>query len=112
MKRLIIDDERNFIFPADDFIVYARSSEEALYLLESGEHFDEVWLDGDLGEDDDIAPVYHYIEHRAGFEHPLPVGGYVIHTQNPVWRELLVRMFLRWGLPYKHCWRLPVRKES
>ncbi len=108
MKRLVIDDEREFEFPADPqgFVVYARTSEEALFLLESGESFDEVWLDWDLGGDDHVGIVLEAIERAAMFGHPFTVGEYVIHTQNSVGRVVLTRSLVRWNLPHRQQYDL------
>lgn len=87
VTRLVIDDVRNFKFPA----VYARSSLEALNILTPSSEWDEVWFDHDLGGDDTIYPVIHFIEECAFFGRVLPIKQVVIHTSNPVGRKMIDR---------------------
>lgn len=87
---LVIDDIRCLYFnPAylgTTNVTYARTSEEALQKLQE-RGWDEVWLDHDLGWEDDIWPVLDYL-----LETPdLKIGEIYIHTTNPPTRD---RMYL------------------
>jgi|SRR5665213_2105682 len=56
MKRvLVIDDVKEFAFPADTEVTYARTLDEGFWHLTDG--IDELWLDHDLGGDDTIRPL-------------------------------------------------------
>jgi len=83
---LIVDDERTFD-PArlglgpDDVLVHARTSAEGLRRL-SGRHWDEVWLDFDLGGKDTAMPVVRELL-RAGHEGaPFDLYRVVVHSAN------------------------------
>src|ERR1051326_9143747 len=86
---LVIDDEREFNFPA----VYARNLADARKLITS-RHWDQVWLDNDLGNDEEVKTLVKEIEWaywggKEGQElgHEYDVDMFVIHTQNPVARN-------------------------
>lgn len=83
MKILVIDDERTFIFSEDDEVVYARNLYEAREFL-LNEHWDEVWLDHDLGNGEDVSKLTNEIEASRIV---LDVDWFYIHTMNPVGRD-------------------------
>lgn len=89
MLRLVIDDLREFNFP----VKYARTSKNGIHLLKlyaaKGQTIDELWLDHDLGGDDTIYPVIHFLEEKAHFEEPIPIDVIYIHTSNPVGRQMM-----------------------
>lgn len=87
VRRLIIDDERNFP-KLDGDITYIRSSTEAVDHLWSNSSYDEIWLDHDLGDDDTIRPVVLALQEMAWKSYP-PTNHIVIHTMNPVGREYI-----------------------
>lgn len=88
MKRLVIDDERTFSDTKVPDAVYARSSTEALRLLQGNTRYDEIWLDHDLGGEDTIRPVVHALQEMAHFNMQ-PTDLVVIHTMNPVGRAYI-----------------------
>ncbi|WP_159599195.1 cyclic-phosphate processing receiver domain-containing protein [Agromyces humi] len=98
MTRLWIDDERPA--PAGDDWVVARTSAEAIALLEqasqNGPRFDEISFDHDLGmvggRTDDTRPVMLWL-----CEHGTWPGKVVVHTGNPIGRTWLVGMARRYG---------------
>jgi beta-phosphoglucomutase-like phosphatase (HAD superfamily) len=87
MDTLVIDDVRNFKFPAE----YARTSAEGLAALrrDPTKQWQEVWFDHDLGGDDTIYPVVHFIEECAFYGQPIPISLCVVHTANPVGRRMI-----------------------
>lgn len=91
--RLVIDDCRRFDFPH----VLARNVQEALLALES-RSWDEVWWDFDLGgefgevdAESTALPILYAVEERAYLGQPYSLGLCVIHTANPVGRQMLQR---------------------
>lgn len=92
---VVIDDERIPAPGADSIVVEThRTLAEGLAILQayhdSGEHIDELWLDHDLGLNDDsefgwdtIMPVVNWLEEMGHFETPLSVGMIFVHTANP-----------------------------
>lgn len=85
MKRLVIDDVRIMTFDC----TYARTSKEAISVLESDWTWDEVWFDHDLGGDDTVIPVVSWLEEVIYYGHKPAFGKVVIHTSNPPGRALL-----------------------
>lgn len=94
MRRLVIDDVRDF---GPDFD-YARNLETAGKMLANW-NWDQVWLDNDLGGDEEVYTLVKEIERLFNEENiTLDVSLFVIHTANPVAREKMVRAFA--GMPY------------
>ena len=81
---LVVDDLRIFTFDA----VYARTSGEALRLLQS-QPWAELWLDHDLGGYDTVVPVLDRMCELAFERTPVDVGLVIIHSSNPAARRLL-----------------------
>ncbi|MFI6522762.1 cyclic-phosphate processing receiver domain-containing protein [Spirillospora sp. NPDC050679] len=77
----------------------ARTSREGLLLLEGhrDRYIDELWLDHDLGEDDDILPVVTLLEEAAFRGRPFRIGTIYVHSANPIGAETVVRALGRWG---------------
>lgn len=101
MKILFIDDERSVHHQIEN-VTTARTSVEAIAFLEaslSGQTYDEVWLDHDLGGDDTITPVVDWLAEQAFHNVPYPAT-IVIHTANPVGQRMIARAMKRYG--YKH----------
>ena len=82
VRRVVIDDLRSHRGPA----IHLRNSTEALDWLRQHEdaHIDELWLDHDLGGDDTIRPVVHYLEERCFVGTPLSINTIYVHSANPV----------------------------
>ena len=90
--RILIDDLRSFADNRD--CVVARSSEEGVKVL--GENMlqpiDELWLDHDLGGDDEIWPVITLLE-TVTFN----IGAIYVHTSNPSGAERMMVALSRQG---------------
>lgn len=99
---LLIDDERDFRSHVGAADVIARTTADGLSavraLLDSGQGA-QVWLDHDLGEVDgvatDVMPVVDLLLERAADAHALSL---VVHTQNSVGGQTMVRSLRRAGL--------------
>lgn len=95
MKRiLVIDDLRLFEPLADEEIVHVRTMQEGRNFMVDV-HWDEVWLDHDLGYDEDlnevdVRPLVSHIEEAAHLGHLYDVGMFVILTSNPVGRDWMI----------------------
>jgi hypothetical protein len=79
---LVVDDVKVFPFPDTYEVVYARTLSDGLDHL-FARKWDEIWLDHDLGGDDDIRPLVRLLEKRAFNGHPPSVGHVVICSFNP-----------------------------
>jgi len=85
MKILVVDDIRNHVLDA----VYARTPEEGLQKIIS-EPWDEVWLDYDMGGVKTNLMIVKKLEELAQVNSILlPIGRFVLHTSNPVGREIM-----------------------
>lgn len=98
---IVIDDERTF---AGGLIVdrYLRSSAEALEFLARGLALDvtlpygsgltisTLWLDHDLGGDDDIMPVVNFLI-ATEEQYSSIISNIRVHSQNPVGADNVVR---------------------
>lgn len=98
MTVLVVDDLRQFVFPAR----YARDAETAISILEvaqeRGECFEALWLDHDLGLTGTIRPVLAWLE-QAHHDRCLPgIGEIVICTASPVGRDLIAVVADRLGI--------------
>lgn len=92
---IVIDDERTFNFrPFTPTTHYARTSDEGImlilkswlaYMNRMGEAVDILYLDHDLGEDDDIHPVVEFLytmgKTAEGFT--IFIQNIEVHSQNP-----------------------------
>lgn len=76
---LVVDDLRTFPFVA----TYARSSSEAIEILQSVDSLVELYLDHDLGGDDTTMPVVDLLHEWAFYGERLPIGKVYVHTSNP-----------------------------
>jgi hypothetical protein len=95
---LLIDDLRTpeqLGLPADTIV--ARTSEagidmfwEAYGCCDSSIPWDEIWLDHDLGPDDDIWPVISEMERGVQYGEMLAKKVYV-HSQNPVGKARMIQ---------------------
>lgn len=98
-KILLIDDLRNFRDNRN--CVIARTSAEALEVLNTGQSFDEIWFDHDLGEldgqVDSTMVVVDFLSELAFNDTPYPVGTVYVHTSNPVGRKQIVDSLTRYG---------------
>ena len=109
MKRIVVlDDVRNYPFTDEDDGVTLRNSADCLTFLgyETGvyKHIDELWLDFDLGGVygqlevfDTAMPVALFLAELGFNGAPYPVDKIVIHTMNPVGREAMRSLLVRYG---------------
>jgi hypothetical protein len=99
MNRLVIDDLRTHV----DGGTHARTSAEGLVIVT--QQWDEIWLDHDLGPDDDIMTVVDVLC-RAAFE-GMPYCTHLkrtpmfVHSQNPVGAANVVRSLAKYGYSVK-----------
>lgn len=104
MKRLVIDDVRVMNFDC----TYARTSKEAISILESDWTWDEVWFDHDLGGEyghfdryDTVMPVITWFEENIFFGNKPAIDLVVIHTANPAGRKVIDAVLTR-HYPVRH----------
>ena len=91
MKRtLVIDDLRSLKHDAG-LVVYARTALEGLRHLKSGESWDVLYLDHDLGAKDDVRAVVRYLEEKAFNGEPLKIGRIILITMNPVGSKWIIQ---------------------
>lgn len=99
MKILLIDDLRNFLDGRETII--ARTSVEALSILEKDNVWDEIWLDHDLGKNDgvldNIMPVVDFLAEAAFNGVPVNVSKVYVHTSNPVGAKQMIASLSRYG---------------
>ncbi|WP_316528372.1 cyclic-phosphate processing receiver domain-containing protein [Kitasatospora brasiliensis] len=76
----------------------ARTSGDGVRLLEEhrGAYIDELWLDHDLGGDDDILPVVALLEEAAFGGEPFRIGTVFVHSANPIGAARVVQALTRW----------------
>ncbi|MFI5533001.1 cyclic-phosphate processing receiver domain-containing protein [Kitasatospora sp. NPDC051853] len=81
----------------------ARTSREGVRLLEEHRevYVDELWLDHDLGGEDDIMPVVTLLEEAAFHGRPFRIGTVHVHSANPIGAQTVVRSLERWGYPVR-----------
>jgi hypothetical protein len=83
MLILVVDDRRTFTrLPTGAETIYARTVKEALEVLNNGP-IDQLWLDHDLGENENIRSFVLQIEERAFNGEGYEIGSVVVHTSNP-----------------------------
>lgn len=101
MTTLLIDDLRHFL--DERVAVIARNTAVALEFLENAPtlHFDEIWLDHDLGEIDgipvDIMPIIDYLTERSFNDNPVDVDRITVHTSNPSGAKTMVTSLRHFG---------------
>lgn len=102
---LLVDDLRSFREPVEGTVV-TRTVAEALAALAGGEHWDQIWLDHDLGEAtgriEDVMPIVDHLVERALNDDLVIVGTVVLHTPNPVGRANIERAPTRAGYRAVH----------
>lgn len=82
---VLIDDERNFRdTPAADVVVLRTSSDALTWLRQNTLPISQLWLDHDLGGDDTIIPVIHFLEEQYFLGSPVDIDTVFVHTANPV----------------------------
>ena len=98
---LLIDDLRNFRIVPKGELVIARTSAEALAILEQQNDWDEIWFDHDLGEPDGkldtTMRVVDFLSERAFNDNPVNVGVVYVHTSNTVGRQQILASMKRYG---------------
>lgn len=87
--KLFVDDLRD---PPDATWTVARTSAEALAIVQSGAQVDELSLDHDLGGEDTSRPIVLWLAEHGGW--PATVR---VHSANPVGVEWLIGMVERYG---------------
>lgn len=104
VSNIVIDDLRSFISYPEGVLVYARTSEAGLKVLEKYKPVGvrNLWLDHDLGlledgNDDTIMSIVDYLAFLAHEGTPYPVEKIHIHTSNPVGRKNIKLSLDRWG---------------
>lgn len=87
---VLIDDERDFIGPVGDVLVFRHSADalEWLNSLDGSEVIDQLWFDHDLGIVDGVKdstiPVLRWFEEKCFFGTAPVIGQVVVHTSNNV----------------------------
>lgn len=84
VRRLVIDDERTHLGGG----VHARTSAAGLARLQDG--WDEIYLDHDLGPDDDAMVVVDRLYELAYAGEALLLDRIFVHTQNPVGAQNII----------------------
>lgn len=116
MRILFIDDVREptpgfrktFEISKHAEVLTAKSSQEALYILMHDKNFDEIWFDYDLGIINDVKdttmPIAHYLGELSYEDNLGPLEGVscIIHTPDPVGREILAAALKRWNFTVLH----------
>lgn len=102
---VLVDDDRVFIEPRD--YMAARTSQAALdtlhVLRSNGVVIDELWLDHDLGDDDDVLPVLTMLCEAAANNDPYPVRQIYVHSMNRSGADTLMRGLRRYGYPVRRA---------
>ena len=99
MLTVLIDDVRQFTDGRD--CIRCLNSAEAVTVLQAlhdaGTFIDDLWLDHDLGPDDDVRPVLELLLnwHDAGT--PLAVGTVHVHTASVEGAHLITQICRRIG---------------
>lgn len=78
---------------------HARTSEQALWHLRFS--WRRIYLDHDLGPDDDIMPVVDHMCERAHGDNAVMVETVYVHSQNPVGAANVMRALERYGYNVK-----------
>lgn len=100
MDVLLIDDLRDFRDGRESVI--ARNSVEALQVLQSGDSWDEIWLDHDLGivdivGIDTVMKVVDFMCEQAYNGSPVKVDTVYVHTSNPVGAKNIMAGLTNYG---------------
>lgn len=95
MRTLVIDDLRSFVDESRP-VQYARTAQEGLDLLRRRD-WEAIYLDHDLGPEEDSMVVVDYLCERAHHGHRFPVDVIYVHTQNPVGAANIIRSLERYG---------------
>jgi len=86
---LVVDDLKEFAFEKDQEVIYARTMEQAYVELINNEHLDELWLDHDMGvnedgEEETIRPLVLILADMGFHGKPRDIDKIVICSMNPV----------------------------
>lgn len=87
---VLIDDERDFIKPMPDAVIFRNSTEALDWLnsLDGTETIDQIWWDHDLGivngEIDSTIPILRWFEEKCFFGEAPEIGQMIVHTSNNV----------------------------
>jgi hypothetical protein len=89
--KLFIDDVRD---PPDDSWTVVRTVEEAKYLIQSWDLPTHMSLDHDLGGDETVMQILHWMSEEFYEEGP---PEWCIHSANPVGRDNMESFLKSWG---------------
>lgn len=94
MTIVVIDDERTF--KSNEDIIYLRNSKDAVHFLVdvwiSGyKPVAQLYLDHDLGENDDVMIVVDFLDLISQGSYPIPISSILVHSQNPSAADKIVR---------------------
>jgi hypothetical protein len=112
---LVIDDLRTFREVMEDEIVtYARTYNEGMADLQSGQHWDEVWLDHDLSSKKTGYDIAKWIEYHSQTNELLPIDVIIVHSSNPVGRYkmkmALERFYKMWDVDASEYFEIHVEE--
>lgn len=96
----VVDDER-FMPDRMPGVTYFRSSRRALEALQSRPRIKNLWLDHDLGGDDDIRKVVLLLAEWAYNDTPLDIGTIYVHSMNAVGAKWMADSLAKY---YKVVW--------
>lgn len=94
---LLVDDLRNFIQTPKEKTKLARTSKEALQILQHERCFHELWLDHDLGGNDTTIPIVDYLCELAFKNIPKQINTIYVHTANPVGKQQIIDSLTHYG---------------
>lgn len=93
MTILVVDDERTLNLK-DAY--HVQSCSEAIYYLKDHPIVSELWLDHDLGPDEDIMRLVDYLQEEAFFGRGYEFDRIVVHSMNPVAFDKINRALSRY----------------
>lgn len=108
--RLIVDDNRShpYLRCGRDGGWHARTSAQAIALLDSGFVFSSIALDHDLSDSIDIWPLVDHLCLLAHEGRPYPAV-ITVHSQNPIGADNIVRALARWDYDVRRVPLGPLR---
>jgi len=81
MTILVVDDERTLNLKGAE---HRQTCAEAKQFLQNNPDVTELWLDHDLGPDEDIMTLVDYLQEEAFFDRGYEFDRIVVHSMNPV----------------------------
>lgn len=108
INTLLVDDCRNFVSTVGRKVTIARTSSEALSILETQQEWDEIFLDHDLGMPngklDDVMPVVDFLCEQAFNGTPVSVQTIYVHTSNPAGARHIMSSLDRFAYPVRRIY--------